>query len=62
MAIRGLEAYGHTDLARDIASRCVSMCRDVYQQTGLMAEKYDVVNAELPTDDPGEYPVQEGFG
>lgn len=61
MAVRGLERYGYRDLARTIATRWLSLNRTVFEDTGVMIEKYDVVNTTQAAD-VGEYPLQDGFG
>lgn len=61
MAVRGLARYGHRELARTIATRWLSLNRRVFQETGVMLEKYDVVNTTQASD-AGEYPLQDGFG
>jgi alpha,alpha-trehalase len=57
----GLERYGDTALARNIASRWVGLNLRVFRQTGKLTEKYDVVHADKPGGG-GEYPTQDGFG
>jgi alpha,alpha-trehalase len=61
VAIEGLKHYEHTELAKTIKERWLSMNQNVYQRTGKLIEKYDVT----PGDNlgfGGEYPLQEGFG
>lgn len=60
VAISGLKQYGHTELAAEIADRWMKMVTSVYNTTGALYEKYDVVNMSLAGG--GEYLVQEGFG
>ena len=57
----GLELYGFDDLAREVAVRFVRLAENVWQRTGRLMEKYDVVNTELEAGG-GEYPAQDGFG
>ena len=60
MAAQGLARYGHTGLARDIATRWCASVQRVYLDTGRLLEKYDVTQ-----DRPGgggEYETQDGFG
>nr|WP_182947767.1 alpha,alpha-trehalase TreA [Gluconacetobacter takamatsuzukensis] len=65
MAIMGLARYGEDELAREIAARWMARVVTTYQQSGVLLEKYDVVN---PSISPmggaggGEYPMQIGFG
>jgi alpha,alpha-trehalase len=61
IAIMGLEKYGHNKLAKDIADRWMILNKKVYEDTGKMMEKYNVVNTGL-TAGGGEYPAQDGFG
>ena len=59
--IAGLVNYGYDDLAREIARRFVDHVRRVYDRTGKMMEKYNVVDLDRPGGG-GEYPNQVGFG
>lgn len=61
IAIQGLEAYGFTQLAKEIAARWVSLNRKVYERSGKMMEKYNVVDIGLDAGG-GEYAGQDGFG
>jgi len=61
IAIIGLEKYGHKKLAKDITNRWMKLNKRVYENTGKMMEKYNVVNTGL-TAGGGEYPAQDGFG
>ena len=61
IGIRGLERYGYHDLANTIAQRWTQLNTRVYQRTGRLLEKYNVVNIDHPTGG-GEYAVQDGFG
>lgn len=61
IAIKGLQNYGHTDLSSQIASRWLRINRKVFQETGRMMEKYNVVDTTLQGGG-GEYPLQDGFG
>lgn len=60
MAIKGLAAYGHTELAAEIAQRWMRLNTEVFVQTGRLMEKYNVVDLECGGG--GEYPTQDGFG
>jgi alpha,alpha-trehalase len=57
----GLENYGETALAGDIADRWLRLNREVYRRTGKMMEKYNVEDVSLAAGG-GEYPSQDGFG
>lgn len=61
MTIQGLENYGFSQLAKEIAFRWVALNEKVYAQTGKMMEKYDVMNLDKLAGG-GEYPSQDGFG
>lgn len=61
ISIQGLEKYGQSALARDIAQRWAKLNIQVFQQTGKLMEKYNVVDMTL-TAGGGEYPSQDGFG
>ena len=61
MAVTGLRRYGHDDLADEIAGRWVDLTRRSFEETGRMAEKYDVRTVGETTD-LGEYEPQYGFG
>jgi alpha,alpha-trehalase len=61
IAVEGLERYGLSDPADDIATHWLDTVQHAYDATGRLVEKYDV-------DDPdrkgggGEYKLQDGFG
>ena len=61
VAVHGLSNYGHKDLAIDIAERWLTLNKKVYENTGKMMEKYNVVDINLLAGG-GEYPTQDGFG
>ncbi len=61
MAIKGLDNYGHSDLAKTIAERWVNLNEKIYSNTGKFVEKYNVEDMTLEAGG-GEYPVQDGFG
>ncbi|OEK05403.1 alpha,alpha-trehalase TreF [Roseivirga misakiensis] len=61
MAIKGLRNYGQNDLADQIKKNWVALNTKVFQNTGKMMEKYNVVDTNLLSGG-GEYPVQDGFG
>ncbi|GAB3574436.1 alpha,alpha-trehalase TreA [Hymenobacter daeguensis] len=61
LAIEGLTRYSQQPLADTVAHRWVRLNRRVFQQTGKLLEKYDVVNLSRPAGG-GEYPLQDGFG
>ena len=60
IAIVGLDAYSHSDLARTIATRWLATVTRTYRETGKLLEKYDVQEAK--PGGGGEYPLQDGFG
>jgi alpha,alpha-trehalase len=61
LTIRGLMNYQYDDLAKDIAERWIKLNVDVYNRTGKMMEKYNVMDTHLEAGG-GEYPSQDGFG
>jgi alpha,alpha-trehalase len=61
MGIIGLENYGYTEDASDVAKRWIGLNRKVYQSNGKLMEKYNVVDLSLESGG-GEYPTQDGFG
>jgi len=61
MAVQGLSNYGHSDLAVDVAKRWLELNKKVFENTGKMMEKNNVVDINM-MDGGGEYPAQDGFG
>jgi alpha,alpha-trehalase len=61
IAIKGLLNYGLTEPAKNIAQRWMKINEKVYNNTGKMMEKYNVVATGL-TAGGGEYLSQDGFG
>jgi alpha,alpha-trehalase len=61
ITIIGLENYGHSDLAKNIATRWIKLNKDVFKRTGKLMEKYNVVETQLEAGG-GEYAGQDGFG
>lgn len=61
ITVNGLYNYGYGDLGNEAAERWLSRNREVFNATGKMMEKYDVVNTDLLAGG-GEYPLQDGFG
>src|SRR5215831_6002556 len=61
MTIWGLDRCGQQELARDIATRWVKLNVSVFQRTGKLMEKYNVVDTNL-LGGGGEYAGQDGFG
>jgi alpha,alpha-trehalase len=61
IAYKGLLNYGFESLANEIKKRWVALNRNVYQETGKMTEKYNVLDANK-SGGGGEYPNQDGFG
>lgn len=60
VSVTGLCRYGDAALAGDIAKRWVSTVSRVYNDTGRLLEKYNVMDA-VPGGG-GEYALQDGFG
>lgn len=61
VVITALERSGQRDLAKDIARLWIKLNNEVYQRTGKLMEKYNVVDTHLEAGG-GEYPGQDGFG
>lgn len=61
LAINGLENYNQAVLSEEITARWLRVNRKVFQETGRMMEKYNVVDTSL-VGGGGEYPLQDGFG
>ena len=61
ITIKGLENYGHDELASEIAKRWIQLNTDVFKRTGKLMEKYNVANTHLEAGG-GEYEGQDGFG
>jgi alpha,alpha-trehalase len=61
LAVEGARRYGRGSLATTARTRWLALNRRVYNATGKMTEKYDVVDPDRPAGG-GEYPTQDGFG
>ena len=61
ITIVGLENYGESEMAKSIAERWVTLNKNVYNETGKLMEKYNVVDLSVKAGG-GEYPNQDGFG
>lgn len=59
--IVGLNNYGFTSLAKQATKNWLTISEKVYQNTGKMMEKYNVMDLSLAAGG-GEYPNQDGFG
>src|SRR5215469_7883375 len=57
----GLQHYGHTQVADEIACRWVVNVSGAYRRSGKLVEKYDVIAPDR-AGSGGEYPLQDGFG
>jgi alpha,alpha-trehalase len=60
LAVKGLDRYGHREIARTIAEGWTAMVARFFDETGRFMEKYDVVQRR--GGGGGEYPNQDGFG
>lgn len=60
IAIMGLRHYGQHALASEIAHRWLNMVQRIYNETGKLLEKYNVLTDKAGGG--GEYPTQDGFG
>ena len=61
MAYAGLKHYNLDELADQIRTRWMKLNERVFNATGKMVEKYNVIDLTLETGG-GEYPLQDGFG
>jgi alpha,alpha-trehalase len=61
MAVVGLKKYGFESLANEISRRWRELNDRVFQQTGKMVEKYNVLDLDQE-DGGGNYPFQDGYG
>lgn len=61
VTICGLKNYGYHQLAGEATRRWLALNDAVFNSTGKMMEKYQVVIPETPAGG-GEYPNQDGFG
>ncbi|MEQ8546794.1 MAG: alpha,alpha-trehalase TreF [Cyclobacteriaceae bacterium] len=61
IGMKGAAHYGAKDLADQIANRWISVNKKVFNNTGKMMEKYNVMDTTLLAGG-GEYPTQDGFG
>ena len=62
MAIEGLNAYGETRLAREIAVNWLTTVSHFYSLHHKLVEKYDISGQRARPGGGGEYPLQDGFG
>ena len=58
---KGLMENGFTELAVRMRERWLKNCEKVYDDTGKMMEKYNVVDIQIKAGG-GKYPNQDGFG
>ncbi|MGC3979195.1 MAG: alpha,alpha-trehalase TreA [Paludibacteraceae bacterium] len=61
MSVWGMDRCGQKELAREIAIRWLRLNTQVFDQTGKLMEKYNVVDTKTVAGG-GEYPAQDGFG
>lgn len=61
IGIRGLERYGHDELAKEIESRWLKLVSDLFERESKLVEKY-VLRSSAEHAGGGEYPLQDGFG
>lgn len=61
IAIDGLNNYHQVDLARTIAENWARNNISVFNSTGKLMEKYNVIDTDVKAGG-GEYPLQDGFG
>lgn len=60
IAVNGLLNYGFKDDALRIARKWLDLNKEIFEKTGRLWEKYDVVSRDIGVS--GLYPTQEGFG
>ncbi len=61
IVFKGLENYGYRDLLKDGIGRWLKVNRIVFQKTGKLTEKYNMIS-KFEDAQEGEYPNQDGFG
>ncbi|MEO5891384.1 MAG: alpha,alpha-trehalase TreA [Ferruginibacter sp.] len=61
ISVTGLNKYGKTETAKEIAKRWLALNEKVYAATGKMMEKYNVEDITKEAGG-GEYESQDGFG
>jgi alpha,alpha-trehalase len=61
IAVDGLRRYHQDRLAETIACRWMRTVNAVYDDSGKLVEKYDVIRTNRKGGG-GEYPTQDGFG
>jgi alpha,alpha-trehalase len=61
IAVAGLRRYDQSELSKTLACRWIFNVNAVYQRSGKLVEKYDVVHTDRDSGG-GEYPLQDGFG
>jgi alpha,alpha-trehalase len=61
VAFKGLLNYGFNELADTIETNWTQLVEHVFEKTGGIKEKYNVVDTSQPATG-GEYPNQDGFG
>ena len=61
LTYEGLRNYNFFDSAEELKNRWINLNDKVFNETGKMMEKYNVVDIDLPAGG-GEYPNQDGFG
>jgi alpha,alpha-trehalase len=61
MTYVALRNYGFNDTAEDLKNRWLALNDKVFEETGKMMEKYNVVDTDSEAGG-GEYPNQDGFG
>jgi alpha,alpha-trehalase len=61
MAVMGLKNYGFNRLADEITGRWLNLVDHVFQQTGKLVEKYNVIDLDRENAG-GDYAQQDGYG
>lgn len=60
IVIKGLKNYGYHQLASDLTYKWLKLNVEIFEKTGKMWEKYNVVDRDLKVEE--RYSMQEGFG
>lgn len=61
MVIKGLLNYGYEDAARRIAAKYSALVEEVFEKTGNLWEKYDVINGAVSTAREYDTPTMMGW-
>jgi alpha,alpha-trehalase len=62
IVVKGLLNYGFREDAERVAKKWLDMNLDIFETTGKLWEKYNVVDRDIGIFSPDRYPTQSGFG